>query len=219
LLSFNKNQPLVRLQSGLNLCVLASGKGSNLKAILNAQKSKKIKSRVALVISNNSGSGALELAHDNNIPAIHLSQKQFNSEKQFVGSFLSLLEKFKIDLIILAGYMKMLSPEIISRYRNRILNIHPALLPLFGGKGMYGINVHKAVIGSKANQSGATVHLVDEEYDHGDILIQKSFKLTGKETPESLQRKVLKIEHEIYPEAIKLIEQNKMKTSGMKVKI
>ncbi len=219
MLSFNKNQPLARLQSGLNLCVLASGEGSNLKAILNAQNSKKIKSRVVLVISNNSGSGAFKLAQNNSIPAIHLSQKQFNSEKQFVDSFLGLLEKFKIDLIILAGYMKMLSPEIINRYRNRILNIHPALLPLYGGKGMYGINVHEAVIKSKATSSGATVHYADEEYDNGEIIIQKSFKLTGSETPESLQRKVLKIEHEIYPEAIKLIEQNKMKTADTKVKV
>jgi phosphoribosylglycinamide formyltransferase-1 len=215
--SFIKNQPLSRSSGGLNLCVLASGEGSNLKAILRAQKSRKIKSRVVLVISNNSKSGALRAAHRNNIPAYHLSQIQFNSEKKFVGSFLSLLRKFEIDLILLAGYMKMLSPRIVKRYKNRIMNIHPALLPQFGGKGMYGMNVHNTVIESGNKMSGATVHLVDEVYDNGATLIQKQVRVSAGDTPETLQKKVLKVEHKIYWEAIKLIEQNKVKFAGRKV--
>ncbi len=208
---------MARSSGGLNLCVLVSGEGSNLKAILRAQKTKKIKSQVALVISNNSKSGALKAACGNDIPAYHLSQIQFNSEKKFVDNFLSLLRKFDIDLILLAGYMKMLSPRIVKRYKNRILNIHPALLPEFGGKGMYGMNVHSAVISGGAKQSGATVHIVDELYDHGAVLIQKKVGVSAGETPESLQKKVLRVEHKIYWEAIKLFELNKVKFAGRKV--
>src|SRR5207253_1815215 len=153
---------LTTSNAGLNLCVLASGKGSNLNSIIEAQKSCKINSKVVLVISNNSGSDALNIARANQIPAIHLSQKLFNTGQEFNNKFLSLLKEYKIDLIILAGYMKLLSPEIIEAYRNRILNIHPALLPSFSGHGMYGIKVHEEVIKQKAKVTGATVHLVDE---------------------------------------------------------
>src|SRR4030095_13586308 len=131
---------------GLNLCVLASGRGSNLRAIIKAQKSGIIKSRVRLVISNNSNSKALNTAEKYKIPHYHLSQRLFKTEKEFVIKFLSLMKKFKIDLIVLAGYMKMLPAEITKKYRTRIINIHPALLPLYGGKGMYGIHVHESVI-------------------------------------------------------------------------
>lgn len=202
----------------LKLCVLASGEGSNLKAILKARNSGKIKSRVALVISNNSRAGALAIAEKNAIPAVHLSIKQFKSEKDFIKSFLSLLSAHKIDLIILAGYLKMLSPLIVKKYHNRILNIHPALLPDFGGEGMYGLNVHKAVISSGRKTSGATVHLVDEAYDSGEVILQKEVKVDSSDTAESLQEKILKVEHRLYPEAIKLFEENKINIVRAKTK-
>lgn len=191
---------------GLNLCVLASGRGSNLRAIIKAQASGIIKSRVRLVISNNSNSKALNTAAKNKIPHYHLSQKLFKSQEEFVNKFLSLLEKFKIDLIVLAGYMKLIDPVIIRKYKYRIINIHPALLPSFGGKGMYGMYVHEAVINSGSKLTGVSVHYVDEIYDHGEIVLQKKIKVKDNDTPETLQKRVLRYEHKIYPEAIKLLE-------------
>ena len=201
----------------LNLCVLASGSGSNLKAIINAQKSGKITSKVVLVISNNSASGALNTAKQNRIPHYHLSGKQFKTEAEFNKKFLSLLKRFKIDLIILAGYMKMINPAIIKIYKNRILNIHPALLPAFGGKGMYGIYIHEAVLKSGADVSGATVHLVNEHYDKGPVVLQKKIKIKKGEDAESLRKKILRVEHKLYPEAIKLFESKKVLVKNNKV--
>jgi phosphoribosylglycinamide formyltransferase-1 len=196
---------------------LASGKGSNLKAIIKAKKTGRISSKVVLVISNNSSSGALQLAKQNRIAAYHLSQKLFNSEAAFVKKFLSLLKDFKIDLIILAGYMKKLSPVIIGKFKNKIINIHPALLPSFGGKGMYGIYVHKAVLESGVKITGATVHIVDDKYDNGPIVLQRAVGVKEDDTAEVLQKRVLKTEHELYPEAIKLFESKKAAVKGKRV--
>jgi phosphoribosylglycinamide formyltransferase-1 len=201
----------------LNLCVLASGSGSNLKAIINARKSGKIKSKVVLVISNNSASGALNTAKKNRIPSYHLSQKLFETPAEFNRKLLALLTKFKIDLIILAGYMKIVSSAIIRKYRNRILNIHPALLPAFGGKGMYGMNVHEAVLKSGTKTSGATVHLVNEQYDKGPVVLQKEVKVKDDESAETLRKKVLRLEHKLYPAAIKLFEDEKVSVKGNKI--
>ena len=194
----------------LNLCVLASGSGTNLKAILNAAEKRKISSKVALVISNNSGSGALRTASKHKIPSYHLSHAQFNSEKEFTGKLLSLLKKNKVDLIVLAGYMKMLSPVIIRKFKNRIINIHPALLPAFGGKGMYGIHVHEAVLSSGVKATGATVHFVDEIYDNGAVILQKEVPVKPGDDAEKLRKRVLRTEHRLYPEAIKLFEEKKV---------
>ncbi len=202
---------------GLNLCVLASGSGSNLKAIIKAGKSGYIRSKVVLVISNNSASKAITTAKQNKIPAYHLSQKLFKSQHEFDKKFLSLLKEYKIDLIILAGYMKMVSQAVTKKYKNRILNIHPALLPEFGGKGMYGLNVHEAVLKSLNEVTGATVHLVDDVYDNGLIILQKEVKVKPGDTPELLQKRVLRSEHKLYPEAIKLFESGKVLIKGNKV--
>ena len=196
---------------------MASGKGSNLKAIIKAQKTRKIYSKVVLVISNNSASGALNIAKQNRIPAYHLSQKFFKSEVEFVKKFLSLLKKFNVDLIILAGYMKKISPKVIRKFKNKIINIHPALLPSFGGKGMYGIKVHKAVLESGAKISGATVHIVDDKYDNGPIVLQKAVEVKDDDTPEILQKRVLRTEHKLYAEAIKLFESKKAVVKGQRV--
>ena len=201
----------------LKLCVLASGRGSNLRAIVNARIKSRIRSKVRLVISNNSSSSALRYAKANNIPSFHLSQKLFNSEKEFVDSFLALLTKYRIDLIILAGYMKLLDPRIIRKYKNKIINIHPALLPSFGGKRMYGIHVHEAVINSGVNTTGATVHFVDEAYDHGAVIIQRKVKVKAGDTPLTLRSRVLRTEHRLYPEAIKLFEDGKVVLRNGKV--
>jgi phosphoribosylglycinamide formyltransferase-1 len=201
----------------LNLCVLASGRGSNLKSIIRSQKSGIINSKVAIVISNNSNSGALNIAKSYQIPNFHLSQKMFTSESEYVNKFLELLRNYGADLMVLAGYMKLIPVEIVKEYKNRILNIHPALIPSFCGKGLYGLKVHEAVLNYGAKVTGVTVHLVDEEYDTGPIVLQKTVIVNDDDTPESLQKRVLKWEHKMYPEAIKLFETKKFNIEGRKV--
>lgn len=196
----------------LNIAVLGSGRGSNFQAIMEAIAGGKItNARIRVVISNNSDAGILHVARAHSIPAIHLSQAQFMSEQAFVEELLDTLHEHGVDFIVLAGYMKRLHPRVIQVYRHRIVNIHPALLPKFGGKGMYGKHVHQAVIAAGEPVSGATVHFVDEEYDHGDIVLQKTVALVIGETPESLAEKVLKIEHELYPKAIQMIAEGQFR--------
>ena len=188
----------------LNIAVFGSGRGSNFQAILDAIQQKRIPAaRIRLVVSNNSGAGILEIARMNAVPALHVSQKHFAGEQEFADTLLKQLRDHEVNFIALAGYMKQLHPRVIAAYRNRIINIHPALLPRFGGQGMYGRHVHEAVIAAGEKFSGATVHLVDEEYDHGPIILQKRVIVSPGDTPETLAAKVLKIEHEIYPEAIR----------------
>jgi len=157
------------------------------------------------VVSNNSRAGILDVARSNSLPALHVSQKQFLTEPEFVDALLAALRSHGVDFIALAGYMKQLPAEVVNAYRNRIVNIHPALLPRFGGKGMYGIHVHEAVIAAGVAESGATVHVVDEEYDRGAIILQKSVPVLSGDTPETLAARVLSVEHEIYPEALRRI--------------
>ncbi|MCK5572299.1 MAG: phosphoribosylglycinamide formyltransferase [Bacteroidetes bacterium] len=200
----------------LRIAVLGSGRGSNFQAILSAIQQERIPAaRICLVISNNSSAGILDIARASSLPAIHLSQKQYHSEGQFVDALLSLLRRHDINLIVLAGYMKRLHSRVIDAYRNRILNIHPALLPKFGGEGMYGHHVHEAVIQAGETESGATVHLVDELYDHGPIVLQRTIPVTPEDTPESLAAKVLQIEHELYPEALRLIAEGTLTTQTL----
>ena len=201
----------------MNLCVLASGWGSNLSSIIHSRKTGKISSDIVLVISNNSASNALNIARENQIPAVHLSAKQFSSEAEYENRFFELLKQYKVDMIILAGYMKMIPVRIVKEYKNRILNIHPALIPSFCGKGLYGLKVHEAVLEYGAKVTGVTIHLVDEEYDTGPIVIQRTVPVNDNDTAETLQKRVLEVEHEIYPEAIKLFETKKFNISGRRV--
>jgi len=202
---------------GLNLCVFASGSGSNLKAIIKASLTGRINSRVSLVISNNSGAGALKTAAEYNIPYLHLSQKLFATQKEFTAEILRSLKKHKVNFILLAGYMKMLDPVIIKKFRNRIINIHPALLPKFGGKGMYGIHVHEAVVATKKQITGATIHFVNEVYDSGAVILQKQVRVKPADDAESLQKRVLRAEHKLYPEAIRLFEEKRVRVRKNKV--
>jgi len=194
----------------MNIGVFASGRGSNFQAILNAIQGGALPARVTLLLSNKSDAGAMEIARSCSIPAVHLSQKQFPDEAPFAAAMLSVLKAHDVQLIALAGYLKKIPAIVIREYRNRILNIHPALLPSFGGHGMYGHAVHEAVIASGAKLSGATVHLVDEEYDHGPILLQKSVPVEAGDTPETLAARVLTVEHEIYPLALKAFVENRV---------
>lgn len=204
----------------LNIGVFASGRGSNFLAILQAIKQGVIaNAEIALVISNKADAAALETARANNIPAAHLDQKQFTSEDEFTRTLILVLDQHGVNFIVLAGYLKKLSAAIIRRFRNRIVNIHPALLPAFGGKGMYGLRVHEAVIQSAAQISGASVHIVDEEYDHGPIVLQRTVDVARDETPGTLAQKVLNVEHRLYAEAIRLFAEGKVKVNGQSVTI
>ncbi len=192
------------------ICVFASGRGSNLQAIINAIEEKRLDCEIAFVLSNNSDSGALEIARKKNIPAIHLSEKVFH-KNSFEESLIDVLDEFKPDLIVLAGYMKLIPESIIKKYRNRMINIHPALLPKYGGKGMYGMNVHRAVYESGDKFSGVTIHIVNENYDEGKILFQKKVDISDCASPEEIAEKVLLIEHSVYPEVIQSIITGKIK--------
>jgi len=200
----------------MNIAVFASGRGSNFQAILDAINSGLLPADVALLISNKSDAGAIEIARAKNIPTRHLSQKLFPSENALADAMLHELALHRIDCIALAGYLKKIPAQVIRQYHNRIFNIHPALLPSFGGFGMYGHYVHEAVIAQGVKVSGATVHIVDEEYDRGAIIIQKTVDVSSDDTPESLAAKVLKIEHEIFPLALKAFAEKRIKFEGKK---
>lgn len=199
----------------LRLAVLGSGRGSNFQAILNAIERGVIPdTRVALVISNNSDAGILSLARTSGIPALHLSQKHFPTEGAFAEAMLDALGTHDINLVVLAGYMKRVPARVVAAYRGKILNIHPALLPKYGGKGMYGHHVHEAVIASGDKRSGATVHIVDEEYDRGPIVLQREVDVLPGDTPETLSGRVLAVEHELYPDAIRLFASRMVPEGG-----
>ncbi|PKL85190.1 MAG: phosphoribosylglycinamide formyltransferase [Ignavibacteriae bacterium HGW-Ignavibacteriae-1] len=189
----------------LRIAFFASHGGSNMQAIIDAIKSGETDAVAALVISNNSESGAIERAKKEGIPFSHISSKTHPDENERISTMIEKLDECNIDLIILAGYMKKIPSQIIEHVGGRVLNIHPALLPKFGGEGMYGMNVHKAVIESGETVSGATVHLVDSEYDRGRILMQKEVPVLADDTPETLAARVLVAEHLLYKETLKKI--------------
>ncbi|HMS34241.1 MAG TPA: phosphoribosylglycinamide formyltransferase [Ignavibacteria bacterium] len=192
----------------MNICVFASGAGSNFKAILDSIKKGYLKSKVCLLITNNPDCGAVSIAEKNNIEHIAINRKLYPDHpgRKYSDIFLKALIKNKTDIIVLAGYMKMIEPEVLKKYKNRIINIHPALLPSFGGKGMYGINVHKAVIASGVKVTGITVHFVNERYDEGKIIFQKCCEVKNGDDEFTLQKRVLKMEHRYYPRVIKSFE-------------
>jgi phosphoribosylglycinamide formyltransferase 1 len=201
----------------LKLGVLASGRGSNFEAILNNIKSGKLKADVQVVISNKSDTGVLEIARVNNIPAVHLSSKVYPDQELFDEQLLKVLIDHDVNLIVLAGYLKMISPKIVRHFENRILNIHPALLPSFGGKGFYGLKVHQAVLDYGCKVTGVTVHLVDEKYDHGAPILQRCVPVLEGDTADILAHRVLETEHQIFTEALQLFAEGRVEIQGRKV--
>lgn len=203
----------------LKLAVFASGGGTNFQAIYQAIHTGKLKAQIQVVISNNKNAGALEFARRNNLNALHLSRKQFQSAADFDIKLSEILDQHQVNFIILAGYMKKLRPLIIQNFQHRILNIHPALLPSFGGKGMYGHFVHEAVLRYGCKLSGVTVHLVDEEYDHGPIVMQQTIPVQEDDSPETLAARILKIEHRIYAQALQLFAEERVEVVGRRAVI
>lgn len=203
----------------LKLAVFASGTGSNFQAIYHAIRNFKLNAQIQVVISNNRDAGALEFARKQRIPAVHLHRKQFASGPDFDQGLLSCLAEYAVDFIVLAGYMKKIRSRIIQEFEHRILNIHPALLPAFGGKGMYGHFVHEAVLAHGCKVSGVTVHLVDEEYDCGPIVLQEAVPVLENDTPESLAARVLKVEHQSFYRALQFFAEERIEIEGRRVKI
>jgi phosphoribosylglycinamide formyltransferase-1 len=204
----------------LKIAVFGSGRGSNFRAILEAIRRGGLTDvGIRCVLSNNSQAGILELARTHDIPALHCSRAQFTRDEEFEQSLLEHLRTHDADFIALAGYMKRLPARIIAAYPERIVNIHPALLPKFGGQGMYGMRVHEAVLAARETESGATVHLVDEEYDHGAIVAQRKVPVLAGDTPDMLAARVLEAEHLLYPEALALFAEGRVQVHRRRVVI
>lgn len=174
------------------IAVLVSGGGTNLQAIIDAQKSSVIKSgEIALVVSNNENAYALERAKNNSIPSCVITKKQAGSQENFESQIISVLEKNCIDIIVLAGFMSILSERFTSHFANKIINVHPSLIPSFCGKGFYGLKVHEAALEYGVKVTGATVHFVNEIPDGGKIIMQKAVLIEDGDTPEILQKRVM----------------------------
>jgi phosphoribosylglycinamide formyltransferase-1 len=184
----------------LRAAVFASGGGTNFQALLDHQRPDG-SWEIVLLLTDRPGVGALARAEEAGVPTAVVPTR--GRDLDDVGrQMLVLLEEHAVDVILLAGYLKLVPPAVVTRYPGRILNIHPALLPAFGGKGMYGMNVHRAVIEAGEKESGATVHFVDEEYDRGAILGQRRVTVEPGDTPEDLAARVLAVEHRLYPDAV-----------------
>lgn len=187
------------------LAVLVSGRGSNMTAIINACEQGQLAANVELVISNNPDSQALVLAEEKNIDTSYLSSRTHADADLLDIAMSEVLDSHHVDFVLLAGFMKKIGPKILSAYKGRLINIHPSLLPKFGGQGMFGLNVHKAVIKAGEKETGVTIHLVDGEYDKGAILAQSTVAVGIEDTPESLAAKVLQVEHVLFAETVQKI--------------
>lgn len=184
--------------------ILSSHNGSGFDTIQKACENKELDAQVVLVISNNSNAKVLEKANDKNVPNFIINTKKYPNEN-LDEKITKLMKEFKVDYIFLAGFMKKIEENLIKTYKNKIINSHPALLPKFGGKGMYGVNVHKAVITSKEKVSGSTIHFVSDNYDEGEYILQKSITLDESETVESLENRIKNLESIAIVEALKIV--------------
>lgn len=205
----------------LKLAVLVSGGGTNLQAIIDAIEANKItNTKIEAVISNNKNAFALERAKKHGIAGQCISPKDFATREEFHDAMLKALEDYKVDLVVLAGYLVVISEKMIQKFRNRIINIHPSLIPSFCGTGYYGLKVHEAALERGVKVVGATVHFVDEGTDTGPIILQKPVMVDEGDTPKILQQRVMEqAEWVILPEAIDLIANNKIQVEDKKVKI
>lgn len=191
----------------VRVAVLVSGGGTNLQALLDAQQAGRISSgQISLVVSSRPGVYALERAARHHVPAETLPRKQFASQQEFDRALLALLEQYQIDVVVLAGFLTIFGPEVVRRYPDRILNVHPSLIPSFCGKGFYGLKVHEAALARGVKVTGATVHLVNEVADGGPILLQKAVEVLPEDTAETLQLRVMEqAEWVLLPQAVEMV--------------
>ena len=184
------------------LALFASGRGSNGEALYKAMQEGYINGEFVVIITDHGTAGIVERSKSWNIPLVVIERSDYDSKASFEQAQLDALEPYKIDGIVLAGYMRIVGTKLIERYELKILNIHPALLPKFGGKGMYGHHVHEAVLAAREKESGITIHLVDGHYDHGKILRQAVCPVLPEDTPDTLAERIHALEYAHYPEAI-----------------
>ena len=196
----------------INIGVLASGNGTNLQAIFDAIETGQIEGRICIVISDKPDAYALKRAQKHHIEKQYVDFKNFSNREEYDKKIVSILREKNCDLVVLAGYMKILSPYFINTYKNKIMNIHPALLPSFPG-----LHVQKKALDYGAKVSGCTVHFVDEGLDSGPIIIQRAVEIKEDDTEETLTKRILKEEHQIYPRAIQLFAQGSLTINGRKV--
>ncbi|MDP4118966.1 MAG: phosphoribosylglycinamide formyltransferase [Bacillota bacterium] len=192
------------------IAVLVSGGGTNLQALIDAEHSGQLKSgKIMLVISNNADAAALTRAYNNGIPQEIVLKSKCGSQENFEAKIIEHLKRYEIDLIVLAGFMSILSKDFTSQYPERIINVHPSLIPSFCGKGFYGIKVHEAALNYGVKVTGATVHFVNEIPDGGEIILQKAVNICKSDTPESLQQRVMRIaEWKILPKAVEMVSKD-----------
>ena len=202
----------------LKIAVLGSGSGSNMQAIVDAAEAGEIDAKVALVVSNRPDAGVLQRAARHAIPTAVIDPKAYDDEVRYVEDLTASLDSRGVNFVALAGYLRKIPSPIVARFKNRMLNIHPALLPSFGGKGYYGRRVHEAVIEHGVKWTGVTVPLVDEQYDTGPIVLQEPVKVEPDDTPETLAARVLKTEHKLYPKAIGLFAEGGIRIEGRRVR-
>ena len=197
----------------LKIAVCVSGGGTNLQAIIDAIESGKItNTEISVVISNNKNAYALERAKNHNIEGICISPKDYEDRELFNEAFLNILDSYQVDLVVLAGFLVVIPPQMIAKYRNRIINVHPSLIPAFCGTGYYGLKVHEAALARGVKVTGATVHYVDEGTDTGPIILQKAVAVLEGDTPEVLQRRVMEeAEWVILPQAINQIANSQIR--------
>lgn len=209
------------MREPINIAVLVSGhgRGSNMQAIIDACADGRITSRVAVVISVKDDAPAMERARSQGIATSEIRPKAFDSDEAYGARILEVLSEYKVDLICLSGYMRILPSNVICKFRHRVMNIHPALIPLFCGKGMFGEHVHQAAVDYGVKISGCTVHFVDEQYDTGPIILQKCVSVEEGDTAETLAARVLVQEHKAYPEAVQLFAEGRLKVEGRVVRI
>jgi len=198
----------------IRIAVLVSGRGSNLQAIIDSIENKYLQAQISVVISDIADAYALVRARTHGINAVHIDPGKFASKESYEGEVLRVLDSHNVQLVLLAGYMKILGKTLLTAYKNRILNIHPALLPAFTG-----LHAQEQAFNYGVKVAGCTVHFVDEELDGGPIILQKCVEAKEDDTPQTLAEKILEQEHKIYPEAVKLFVENKLRIEGRKVKI
>ncbi len=198
----------------LRLAVFVSGRGSNFRSIHKAIIERRLTATIVGVISNSDETPALAFSIKEGIPTLSL---QGHAKIDHARCILEFLKEQSADFIALAGYMKLVPPEVVAAFPHSIVNIHPALLPAFGGKGMYGHHVHEAVLEAGETVSGATVHLVDEEFDHGPIVMQRRVPVLEDDSPETLSERVLEVEHDIYSEALQLFAEQRVEIIENKI--
>lgn len=198
----------------LNIAVFASGRGTNFQSIIDAVKTGEIKAKIKILISDNQEAGALKRAEREDIENIFINPAHFESKEDYEEELINILEGVNTDLVVLAGYMRILSPFFVSKFKNKIVNIHPSLLPAFKG-----LEAQKQAVEYGVKYSGCTVHFVDQGMDTGPIIKQAVVEVKADDTAEDLAARILKEEHKIYPEVVNLIAEDRLEIEGRKVKI